>query len=149
MMTDGLLSIPHRQMAESAAARPSTSPGSGMRLLIRLAINIVALWLTAAILPDMSIADGFVNLLLVALIFGLVNTFIKPIAKLLTLPLRVVTLGLFTIVVNALMVMLTAWLVDALVLDGSFWNQLVTAILAALIISIVSIVLRVFLPDDD
>ena len=80
-----------------------------MKLLIRLLVNAVALWVTAAILPGLTLEGGFFNLLLVALIFGAVNTFIKPLAKLLTLPIRVATLGLFTIVVNAFMVLLTTW----------------------------------------
>lgn len=120
-----------------------------MKLLIRLIINAAALWVTAAILPDMSIEEGFGSLLLVTLIFGLVNTFIRPVAKLLTLPIRMATLGLFTIVVNGFMVMITAWLLDALVLDGGFFGQLLTAIAAAIIISIISTVLSIFIRDND
>jgi putative membrane protein len=120
-----------------------------MRLVIRLLINAAALWVTAEILPDMSIEDGFGNLLLAALIFGLVNTFIRPIARLLTLPISLATLGLFTVVVNALMVMLTGFLVDVLSLDGGFVNQLLTAIVASILISIVSTALSWLLPDRD
>lgn len=120
-----------------------------MRLIIRLLINAAAIWLTAEFLPGMSVADGFGNLLLVAVIFGVVNAFIRPIAKLLTLPLRIVTLGLFTIVINGFMVMLTAWLVDALTLDGGFFNQLFTAIVASIVIGAISTVLTWLLPDGD
>ena len=120
-----------------------------MKILIRLLINALALWVTAAILPGLTLKDGFLNLLIVALIFGAVNAFIKPIAKLLTLPLRVATLGLFTIVVNAFMVLLTDWLTDLITLDGGFFEQFLTALGAALIISIVSTVLSVVLPDGD
>lgn len=120
-----------------------------MRLLIRLAINAVALWVTAAILPDMSIEEGFGNLLLVALIFGVVNTLIRPIVKLLALPLRVMTLGLITIVINGLMVIITAWFVDVLVLDGGFFRQLLIGTAAAIIISVISTVLSFLLPDGE
>lgn len=120
-----------------------------MRLAIRLLINAVAIWVAALVVPDMSLDDGFLNLLIVALIFGLVNTFIRPIAKLLTLPLRAATLGLFTLVVNALMVMLTAWITDLLTLEGGFFRQLLIGLLAAILISVVSTVLGWILPDDD
>ncbi len=120
-----------------------------MRLAIRLLINAGAIWVAAAVLPDLAIADGIGSLLLVALIFGLINAFIRPIARLLTLPIRILTLGLFSIVVNGFMVMITAWLIDALTLSGGFWNQLLTAILAAIIIGVVSSVLGWVLPDGD
>jgi putative membrane protein len=88
------------------------------------------------------------TLVLVALVFGLVNAVVKPIVQLLTLPLFILTLGMFTLVVNALMLMLTSWLADKLDLgfhvDG-FW----TAVLGGLIISIVSWALHVVLPDED
>ncbi|MCX5558992.1 phage holin family protein [Streptomyces sp. NBC_00038] len=86
------------------------------------------------------------TLLLVALVFGLVNFLVKPVVKVLTFPLFILTLGLITLVVNALMLLLTSWLADKLDLsfhvDG-FW----TAVLGGLIISIVSWALNVVLPD--
>ncbi|MFD9327410.1 phage holin family protein [Streptomyces sp. NPDC060065] len=86
------------------------------------------------------------TLLLVAVVFGLVNFLVKPVVKLLTFPLFILTLGLITLVVNALMLLLTSWLADKLDLsfhvDG-FW----TAVLGGLIISIVSWALNVVLPD--
>ncbi|MCX4973074.1 MULTISPECIES: phage holin family protein [unclassified Streptomyces] len=86
------------------------------------------------------------TLLLVALVFGLVNFLVKPLVKVLTFPLFILTLGLITLVVNALMLLLTSWLADKLDLsfhvDG-FW----TAVLGGLIISIVSWALNVVLPD--
>ncbi len=120
-----------------------------MRLIIRLLINAAAIWVTARALPGISVADGFGNVLLVAVIFGVVNAFIRPIAKLLTLPLRIVTLGLFTFVINGLMVMLTAGLVDVLSLEGGFFRQLFTAILASILIGAVSMVLTWIVPDND
>ena len=83
-----------------------------------------------------------------ALIFGVVNFLVKPVVKLLSLPLLILTLGLFTLVVNALMLLLTSWLADQFDLsfhvDG-FW----TAVVGGLIISVVSWALNVILPDGD
>ncbi|MBC2902879.1 phage holin family protein [Streptomyces cupreus] len=109
----------------------------------------VAVWLLDKItLTGDSTGKKVGTLLLVALIFGLVNFLVKPIVSLLSLPLLILTLGLFTLVVNALMLLLTSWLADKLDLsfhvDG-FW----TAVLGGLIISIVSWALNVVLPDGD
>ena len=114
-----------------------------------LAIEYVplVLWATAAFLPSMAIKDGFLNLLIVAAIFGVVNALIRPVAKLLTLPLRAATLGLFTLIVNGSMVVVTAWISDLLELDGGIFKQLLVGTAAALIISLISTVLSFVLPD--
>lgn len=109
----------------------------------------VAVWLLDKItLTGDSTGKKVGTLILVALIFGLVNFLVKPIVKLLSLPLLILTLGLFTLVVNALMLLLTSWLADTVDLsfhvDG-FW----TAVLGGLIISIVSWALNMILPDGD
>ncbi|WP_405615426.1 phage holin family protein [Streptomyces sp. NBC_01511] len=108
----------------------------------------VAIWLINDItLTGHSTGKKALALVVVALIFGLVNFVVKPIVQLLTLPLFIVTLGLFTLVVNALMLLLTSWLADKLDLSfhvEGFW----TAVLGGLIISIVSWALNVVLPDD-
>ncbi|MCX5332906.1 MULTISPECIES: phage holin family protein [unclassified Streptomyces] len=109
----------------------------------------VAVWLLDKItLTGDSTGKKIGTLILVALIFGIVNFLVKPVVKLLSLPLLILTLGLFTLVVNALMLMLTSWLADKVDLsfhvDG-FW----TAVLGGLIISIVSWALNVVLPDGD
>lgn len=119
-----------------------------MRILVRLAINAAAFWVTATVLPNLEIDGGARNLVLVALVFGLVNTFIRPVARLLTLPLRAMTLGLFTLVVNGLMVVITTWIVGVLSLEGGFVSQTLTAIAAAAIISVVSAVLGWIVPDS-
>ncbi|WP_394432413.1 phage holin family protein [Streptomyces sp. SGAir0957] len=88
------------------------------------------------------------TLVLVALLFGLVNWLVKPVVKVLTFPLFILTLGLITLVVNALMLLLTSWLADKLDLSfhvEGFW----TAVLGGLIISIVSWALNVVLPEKD
>ncbi|MDN0199359.1 phage holin family protein [Streptomyces sp. S.PNR 29] len=109
----------------------------------------VAVWLLDKItLTGDSTGKKAGTLILVALIFGLVNFLVKPIVKLLSLPLLILTLGLFTLVVNALMLLLTSWLADQLDLSfhvEGFW----TAVLGGLIISVVSWALHVVLPDED
>lgn len=109
----------------------------------------VAVWLIDKItLTGDSTFKKIWTLILVALVFGLVNFLVKPIVKVLTFPLFILTLGLITLVVNALMLLLTSWLADKLDLsfhvDG-FW----TAVLGGLIISVVSWALNVVLPEGD
>jgi putative membrane protein len=110
---------------------------------------LVAVWLLDKItLTGDSTAKKAGTLIVVALIFGLVNFLVKPIVKVLTFPLFLLTLGLITLVVNALMLLLTSWVCGKLDLsfhvDG-FW----TAVLGGLIISIVSWALHLVLPDED
>lgn len=108
----------------------------------------VAVWLLDKItLTGSSTGKKIGTLIVVALLFGLVNFMVKPIVKLLTFPLFILTLGLITLVVNALMLLLTSWLAGKLHLSfhvEGFW----TAVVGALIISIVSWALHIVLPDD-
>jgi putative membrane protein len=110
--------------------------------LIRVLVNAAALWVAAEIIDGITMEEGFGNILLVALIFGLVNALIKPIAKLISLPIRMITFGLFTLVINALLLMLTDWISGGLEVDG-FWS----AFLGAIVISLVSWALSLLLPD--
>ncbi|MFE1287723.1 phage holin family protein [Streptomyces sp. NPDC058751] len=109
----------------------------------------VAVWLLDEItLTGDSTGGQIATLLLVALVFGVVNSLVKPIVKVLTFPLFILTLGLITLVVNALMLLLTSWFADKLDLSfhvEGFW----TAVLGGLIISVVSWALNVVLPDGD
>ncbi|MER6285131.1 phage holin family protein [Streptomyces sviceus] len=109
----------------------------------------VAVWLLDKItLTGGSTGEKVLTLIVVALVFGLVNFLVKPIVTLLTFPLFILTLGLFTLIVNALMLLLTSWLADKLDLSfhvEGFW----TAVLGGLIISIVSWALHMVLPDED
>jgi putative membrane protein len=114
-----------------------------VRLLLRVIINAVALWITARLVGGVSVTEDFWGLLLVALVFGLVNAFIRPIVKVLTFPLTILTLGLFTFVVNALMLMLVAWLNVGLSIEGGFF----TALIGSIVISIVSMILSSVLGD--
>ncbi|MEU0677383.1 phage holin family protein [Streptomyces sp. NPDC006172] len=109
----------------------------------------VAVWLLDKItLTGDSTGKEAGTLIVVALLFGLVNFLVKPVVKVLTFPLFVLTLGLITLVVNALMLLLTSWLADKLDLSfhvEGFW----TAVLGGLVISVVSWALNVVLPDKD
>ncbi|MEU0986266.1 phage holin family protein [Streptomyces sp. NPDC005953] len=124
-----------------------------MNLLVKTIANAVALAIAIWLLSDITLTGDSTGkktttLIVVALIFGLVNAVVKPIVKLLTLPLFVLTLGLITLVVNALMLLLTSWFADKLDLNfhvEGFW----TAVLGGLIISLVSWALSVALPDKD
>jgi putative membrane protein len=125
-----------------------------MSFLIKIAINAVALWVAAWLLPGIGFGDGkfgskFATVILVALVFGLINTFVKPIAKLLSLPFIILTLGLFTFLVNAFMLQLTEWIAEPLglsfTIDHFFWD----AIWGAIIITIVSMILNFVIPDPN
>jgi len=119
------------------------------KLIIRLVINAAALWVAAQAVPGIHLGEGpdvaVTSLLLVALIFGLINALIKPVVQLVTCPAYILTLGLFTFIVNALMLQLTAWISNGTLTISSFWDALVGGI----VISIVSTLLSVFVADED
>ncbi len=120
-----------------------------MYFLIRLLINAAGLWVATQLVNGISIGSQnyLTTLFVVALIFGLVNAIIKPILATLTCPLYILTLGLFTFVVNALMLLLTSAIVRFIGLDfrvDGFW----AALIGAIIISIVSFVLSIFLNEE-
>ena len=109
-----------------------------MHLLIRLIVNAIVFYLIATYVPGFSIHSGNVvmTVLIAALIFGIVNAIIRPILLLITLPINIVTLGLFTIIINALMLWLTVVLVPGFTVSG-----FVPALEGAIIMMIVSLVL--------
>ena len=117
------------------------------RLLLRLLINAVALWAAARWVPGIAYEGDWGTLAAVALIFGLVNALIRPLLKLLTSPLIAATLGLFTLVINALMLWLTAALAQSLGVSFSVAG-FGSALLGAIVISLVSLLLTLFLGDD-
>jgi putative membrane protein len=118
-----------------------------VKLILRIVINAVAIWLTSMLLSGFSFSGSVINLVIVAIIFGLVNALVRPIVKLLTLPINVLTLGLFTLVINALMLMLTVGLSGSLSLEGGIFEDVLIAFVAAIIISVISTILSLFLPD--
>ena len=114
----------------------------GYRLLIlitKLAINALALVVVTAIFKGIRL-DNNQALIATAIVLSLVNTWLRPLVVILTLPINILTLGLFTLVINALMLELVSWLIPAFHID-TFW----TAIGGALVISIVSFLLNWFL----
>lgn len=120
-------------------------------ILFKFIANAVALaaavWLVGDITlgkPDASTSSQIITLIIVALIFGLVNLIVKPVVNLLSLPLLILSLGLFSLVINALMLMLTAGLAGDAFNVGGFWP----AVLGALIISIVSWAVTMLLDRD-
>jgi putative membrane protein len=107
------------------------------RLIWDWGIAAVAVALTAGLLSGVHIDGGFGALLLIALVWGLVNAIIGPIARLLSLPLTLITFGLFVFVVNGLLFLLTSAIVSRLHVDNFGW-----AILGAIVISFVTMVLE-------
>lgn len=116
--------------------------------LVRAALTGFALWVVTLIVDGMKFVGGDTTvqrigiILVVAVIFGLVNAFIKPVVQILSIPLYVLTLGLFHIVINASMLWITSWITEhtthwGLAIDHFWW----TAIWAAIVLSVVSWVL--------
>jgi putative membrane protein len=91
-----------------------------MQLIVRLLITGIAVFVASYILPGVQV-DSFVTALIVAIVLGVINAFIKPILMILTLPITLVTLGLFTFVINALLVLLTDYVVPGFSVDNFFW----------------------------
>ena len=118
-----------------------------MRFLVRLLVNAAALFVATRIVPGVTHTGGVVPLLGVALVFGIVNAVIGTMAKILTFPLILLTLGIFILVINGLMLMLTSALSAALGLGfhvQGFW----AAFWGALVVSLVSTILSLFIRDS-
>ena len=113
-----------------------------MFLLIRLIINMVAILIISYLFPRVIKVDGFWAALIAALLLGIVNAIIRPILVLLTLPITILTLGLFLLVINGLMLWLVSVFVKGFQVNG-FWG----AVLGSILISIVSWILSRFLPS--
>lgn len=124
-------------------------------IAIKVLVNGIALWLAALVVSginfgaDSSLGQKLLTILIVAVIFGVLNAVLKPIVKFFSLPLIILTLGLFTFIINALMLQLTSWFADKLNLafhvDEFFWD----AVLGAIVITFVSMILHMILPDGD
>jgi putative membrane protein len=113
-------------------------------LLLHWILNAAALWVAAALIPGLDFSGGPGKLLLVAAVFGIVNSTLRPLLTILTCPLIVLTLGLFTLVLNALMLMVTGWLSESWNLGftvSGFW----AAFFGGLVVGVVSMVLSLAL----
>lgn len=114
-------------------------------LLIRLVINGVALWVASYLVPGITLTTDIGGLLLVAVVFGLINALIKPVIDFFTCPFYVLTLGLFTFIVNALMLLLTSMVSGPERFHvADFW----AALLGGIVIGIVSMLLSLFLSEN-
>ena len=117
------------------------------KFFIRWAINALALYAAVSIVSGIEFEGNWINLVWLALIFGLLNAMVRPLLKFLTCPLIILTLGLFTIVINTIMLMLTSSIGQSfnlgLTVDG-FWP----AVLGSLVISIVSMIMTLILHDE-
>lgn len=107
--------------------------------LLRVIVNAIAIAVTAAILPGINVANmDIFTLLIVGLVFGIVNALVKPIVTVLTCPFVILSLGLFLLVINGCMLMLTASLVgERLVIDGLLW-----AIIGGIVMGVIGMVLE-------
>ena len=118
-----------------------------MPFLIRLLVNAVALWVASRFVPGVTYTGGWLPFLGVALVFGVINAFIRPVAKILAFPFIILTLGLFALVVNGLMLWLTSSFSAALGLGfhvRGFW----AAFWGALVVTIVSTILSILVADS-
>jgi len=116
--------------------------------LIRLLVNAAALWVATRIVPGVNYQGEVLPFLGVALVFGIVNAFIRPVTKVLTFPIIIVTLGIFIFVINGLMLWLTSSLSTSLGLGfhvTGFW----AAFFGALVVTIVSTILSMFVSDSN
>ena len=124
-----------------------------MALLVRFVVNAVAIWLCTLIIPGIALpaaattGERLLGLAVVAAVFTLVNLLVRPVVKVLSLPFYILTLGLFFLVVNAAMLLLTGWLTEftrfGLMVDG-----FVAALLGGIVIAVVSWLLHAVIPGD-
>jgi len=119
------------------------------KFILRLAINAIGLYLAVLIVPGIDLKDNLVSILWLALIFGLVNALVRPLINLLTCPLIILTLGLFTIVINTFMFWLTTVIGQSFgfgltISDPVWWN----AFLGGLVVSVVSVIMTLILKDE-
>ena len=119
------------------------------KFILRWVINAIALYLAVLILPGIDLRSGLVSILWLALIFGLINALFRPLLKFLTCPLIILTLGLFTLVINTFLFWLTSVIgqsfgLELIINDPVWWN----AFLGGLIVTIVSVAMTMILKDE-
>jgi putative membrane protein len=122
-----------------------------MPFLARLLVNAVALWVATAVVPGVTYDGGLLPFLAVAFVFGVINAFLRPVLKILTFPIIILTLGIFALVVNGLMLWLTSSLSGALGLGfhvRGFWPAFWGALVVSIVSTILSMVVRDASRDD-
>lgn len=117
-----------------------------MRFLLRVLITAAALWVAVRLVPGVRHDGGALSLMAVSLVLGVLNALVRPVLRLLSCPLLILTLGLFTLVINAFILWLTSALSHGLGI-GFHVSGLGAAFWGALVVSVVSILLSIFLPD--
>lgn len=113
------------------------------KIILRLLLNSLALYLTSILITQCGLKfelKGFLDAILAMIVLGLINTFIRPIFAILTLPLNILTLGLFSIVINAFMLKLTDYFLDGFTIEG-----FLAALLGAVILGVISTILNFFI----
>ena len=116
-----------------------------MPFIVRLLVNAAALWVATAIVPGVTSSGGPLPLLGVALVFGVINATLRPLAKILTFPLIILTLGIFALVINGLMLWLTSSLSSALGFGfhvSGFWAAFWGALVVSLVGTLLSLLIR-------
>ncbi len=119
------------------------------KFILRWAINAIALYLAVLLLPGIDLRSGLVSIIWLALIFGLINALFRPLINILTCPLIILTLGLFTLVINTFLFWLTSVIGQSfgfglIISEPVWWN----AFLGGLVVSVVSVVLTMILKDE-
>jgi putative membrane protein len=119
------------------------------KFILRWAINAIALYLAVLVLPGIDLRSGLVSIIWLALIFGLINALFRPLLKFLTCPLIILTLGLFTLVINTFLFWLTSVIGQSfglalIINDPVWWN----AFLGGLIVTVVSVAMSMILKDE-
>ena len=119
------------------------------KFILRLIINAIGLYLAVLILPGIDLRSNLVSILWLALIFGLVNALVRPLLNLLTCGLIVLTLGLFTLVINTFLFWLTSIIgqqfgIGLIISDPVWWNSF----LGGLVVSVVSVIMTMILKDE-
>jgi putative membrane protein len=115
-----------------------------LRLIIHILSNALGIWAAARLVPGIRFDGDWGWLILAGAVLGIINSFVKPVIKIISLPLIWVTMGLFTIVINVLMLNLAAKIVNALVIDtwvASFW--------AVVVISVINFVIFSFIKEEE
>lgn len=118
-------------------------------ILLRLAITAAGFGITAWLLDGMDMSGGFFGYLWVAILFGLVNAIVGTFLRILTLPLTLITLGLFAILVNAFLLEITDWLTDNLTIDEFWWTTIWASIILAIVVVILEFVVGIFIVKRD
>ncbi|MDQ1161536.1 putative membrane protein [Chryseobacterium sp. SORGH_AS 447] len=114
-----------------------------MNLIIRLLVTAVVAYLLTMILPGVHFT-GFVGAVIFAIVLGLLNLFVKPVLNLFGLPLTIITLGLFTLVINAIIILMADYFIDSMEVNGFLW-----ALIFSILLSVVTSLANSMFSDGD